>query len=766
VITISEDKQANLPQDPSIKRERSNRLLRIGTIRTRILITFVLLVVIAAVAISMVTVVLGTRDARNRVVDQLESVATLKQSEIQTWVDGLQINLDIVLSGQQVFDQINTLNEEPAGSDAFRDAHDALQTHFNWTAEQMGLFEELFLMDTEGRVILSTRAGQEGEKHNIYDYYKEGLKGHYIQQPSHSLSSGGMIVVVSQPVGDDETLGVLAGRASLESLNEIMIERTGLGDTGETYLVGSNYRLLTKSRFEEYLVPETYVRSDGTDATVENHENGSGRYTSYSGASVFGVYHWLPELQVALIAEQEESEALHATYMALIVIVCVALVAVVIAALASVFLTRSIAAPLADLADTATAIAAGDLERIAKVERRDEVGTVAQAFNTMTHQLRGSVKSLEQRTEQLRTINEVGRSISSILNLDELLPFVANSLRETFKYHNVGIILIDQDSSALVLKASAGTYEGGPDIGTAALESEGIASMVAQQGESLLINDILGDPIYCCIEGLGDTRSELAVPIQIGDRMLGVLDIESDRINAFDELDLFTTQTLADQLAIAIENARLYEHAQELATVEERQRLARDLHDAVTQTLFSASLIAEVLPRLWEKNPEEGKKRLEELRRSTRGALAEMRMLLLELRPAALTEANLSELLKQMTDAAIGKLGIPFNLSVEGQGTLPTDVQITFYRVAQEALNNIQKHASANEVEITLRYQPESVTLIISDNGIGFDPNSVSAEHLGLSIMCERAEAIGTECKVESEIGQGTRITVMWQVLV
>jgi len=106
----------------------------------------------------------------------------------------------------------------------------------------------------------------------------------------------------------------------------------------------------------------------------------------------------------------------------------------------------------------------------------------------------------------------------------------------------------------------------------------------------------------------------MAVPIKIGDRVLGVLDIEEDRINAFDDLDLFTGQTLADQLAIAVENARLYDQAKELATAQERQRLARDLHDAVSQTLFSTSLIAEVLPRMWERHPDEARKRLEEIR--------------------------------------------------------------------------------------------------------------------------------------------------------
>lgn len=203
---------------------------------------------------------------------------------------------------------------------------------------------------------------------------------------------------------------------------------------------------------------------------------------------------------------------------------------------------------------------------------------------------------------------------------------------------------------------------------------------------------------------------------------------------------------------------------QERVAAEERNSLARDLHDAVSQTLFSASLIAEVLPRLWERNQDEGKKRLEEVRQLSRGALAEMRMLLLELRPATLTEANLGDLLKQISNAAVSKLGVPVTLIADGQGTLPPQVQIAFYRVSQEALNNIQKHASAKHVSIKLEYLSQSVTLTIGDDGIGFDPSLVSAHHMGLSIMGERASAAGAKLEIYSREGKGTQITMVWPV--
>jgi len=219
----------------------------------------------------------------------------------------------------------------------------------------------------------------------------------------------------------------------------------------------------------------------------------------------------------------------------------------------------------------------------------------------------------------------------------------------------------------------------------------------------------------------------------------------------------------ANQAAVAIENAWLYKQAQELAVVEERSRLARDLHDAVTQTLFSASLIAEVLPRLWERNPDEGQRRLEELRELTRGALAEMRTLLLELRPTALEEANLADLLRQLAESITGRARVPVAIEVEGEYDLPVEVIVALYRIAHEALNNVAKHAGASRATVSLCCHPGRADLHVLDDGSGFDPESIPPESLGLGIMRERAEAIGATLTMESEIGRGTELTVAWR---
>ena len=195
---------------------------------------------------------------------------------------------------------------------------------------------------------------------------------------------------------------------------------------------------------------------------------------------------------------------------------------------------------------------------------------------------------------------------------------------------------------------------------------------------------------------------------------------------------------------------------------EERIRLARDLHDAVSQTLFSTSLIAEVLPRLWERNKEEGLQKLEEVRQLTRGALAEMRTLLFELRPAALADAELSDLLRQLAESVIGRARVPVTLEVEGTCVIPPDVKIAFYRIAQESLNNIAKHSGATRAQITLQCESHQVSMHIIDNGHGFDMNQVAPGSFGLGNMNERANHIGAVLKIDSKVGEGTEITVVW----
>jgi nitrate/nitrite-specific signal transduction histidine kinase len=375
----------------------------------------------------------------------------------------------------------------------------------------------------------------------------------------------------------------------------------------------------------------------------------------------------------------------------------------------------------------------------------------------------------QRRNEQFRVMSEVSRQITSILDVDDLLTAIVRLLKEAFGHYLVTIGLIED--SQLVFRAGVKTGWSQPQFLPASLPvgGEGITAWVAATGEPLLAPDVSRDPHFLFWPDAAETRSELAVPLKTKTAILGVLNVESDQPNAFDESDMEVLQLLANQAAIAIVNARNYERAQDAAILEERGRLARELHDAVTQTLFSASLIAETLPALWESDPAEGQDLLRSLRQLTRGALAEMRTLLMELRPGALVEANLDDLLRQLADGVTGRTGIPVTVALEGPGALPPDVQVAMYRIAQEALNNVVKHSGATHVSVGLcgatRRAGETgwVELRVCDDGRGFDPSSVSPESMGLEIMRERAEATGATVTIQTQLDCGTQVVVVWE---
>lgn len=262
---------------------------------------------------------------------------------------------------------------------------------------------------------------------------------------------------------------------------------------------------------------------------------------------------------------------------------------------------------------------------------------------------------------------------------------------------------------------------------------------------------------------LASFRAYLGLPLVVTDRVFGGLVFYFREKRSFSDEDVQLGQTLAGHAALAIENALLRSQAAEIARLAERSRLARDLHDAVTQTLFSAGLIADVLPALWERNPDIGRQKLNELRLLTRGALSEMRTLLLELRPDTLADVELGDLCRHLANAFSGRTRVPVDFVQEGQAPLPPDVKEAFYRVAQEALNNVAKHANASAVQLHLDAQPGLAEMSIRDDGAGFNAADLAPENLGLKIMRERVEAIGAQLSIDSRPGAGTIVELVWR---
>lgn len=213
----------------------------------------------------------------------------------------------------------------------------------------------------------------------------------------------------------------------------------------------------------------------------------------------------------------------------------------------------------------------------------------------------------------------------------------------------------------------------------------------------------------------------------------------------------------------AMANLAARGRSEEGAAARERASLARDLHDTVAQRLFSASVMAGVLPELWEADPEEARRRTAELFRVTREAQAEMRTLLVSLRPATLAEAGLGSMLRRLGQSVAERSGVSVEVTVEERREVPPEVQVAIYRVAQEALNNVVKHAGASRVWLVFHCLEGQAHLSVSDNGGGFDPCAVPAGHLGLGIMQERAGAVGGRMEVVSRPGFGTTVSMVWK---
>jgi signal transduction histidine kinase len=291
-------------------------------------------------------------------------------------------------------------------------------------------------------------------------------------------------------------------------------------------------------------------------------------------------------------------------------------------------------------------------------------------------------------------------------------------------------------------------------------------SMYSDRGKSLILNDpTIPDQAKERRIRLRDRfAGVLSVPLFIQNRPWGGMLFYYTEPQEFSQEQIDLGMTFADQVAIAIENTRLLEEAEKAAINEERNRLARDLHDAVTQTLFSSSLIADVLPRIWERNAEEGQRRLEELRQLTRGALSEMRTLLVELRPSAMQDTDLGDLIAHLVNAFIAKSRVSVDFTRSSTKVAPPpEVKEMFYRVAQENFNNIAKHAKANIVIVELTSQAEVTALVIRDDGVGFDSSNPQHVGFGLKIMRERAQSVGAHFNIQSTPGSGTIVTVTWQ---
>jgi signal transduction histidine kinase len=375
---------------------------------------------------------------------------------------------------------------------------------------------------------------------------------------------------------------------------------------------------------------------------------------------------------------------------------------------------------------------------------------------------------LGHRVAELGILHQTAQVVASMIDLPTTLQTLSEKISELFAARYTYVIVPEPDGAGLQLvvgfEQGVGLLEPTP-LNTALTELP-LAKEVLQTGQSLAVSNILSRPwppsIRAFLTG-HQVQSLMIVPLISRGSSIGLMSVASDQVGReFTPEELKLAETIATDVAAAVENMRAVEQEKNAAAAEERRRLARDLHDEVTQTIYSASLIVEALPGLWQRDPDEGSRNLVKLRQLVRGALAEMRTLLFELRPSAVAGANLGTLLQQLGDVLTGRTRIPVEVALEGDIKIPPQVKIVYYRIAQEAFNNIAKHAGATRVSARLQQLSDRAVLSIQDNGRGFDPATVSKDHMGLQIMHERADEIGASLSLESEPGRGSQVSVIW----
>jgi len=358
--------------------------------------------------------------------------------------------------------------------------------------------------------------------------------------------------------------------------------------------------------------------------------------------------------------------------------------------------------------------------------------------------------------ERLRLVLQLGQHVTSILDLDTLLPEACRLIAEAFEYDMVGISLFDPLDASRLLQAAAYPAERRLPRSFRVPLGRGLTGWVARHGRPLLVNDVTREPRYIAGPGRERTRSELDVPLTLGERIIGVLNVESERPDAFAADDVPYVQGLAAQLTQAIDNARLAAKSRQLAAAEERARLARDLHDETIQSLVALGRQLDLLALDLDDRASAGE-RLERVQTVLASTLDGVRRMSQNLRPAALEDLGLAAALRSHA-ATWRELGVDVDVTIAGEPTrLSPTIEYAAYRVAQEALSNAARHAQAVHAALDLTFSPEALTLCVTDSGTGFEI-AETPPGMGLLTMRDRAAEIGAELSIESVPGRGTRV--------
>lgn len=406
-------------------------------------------------------------------------------------------------------------------------------------------------------------------------------------------------------------------------------------------------------------------------------------------------------------------------------------------------------------------MAMGEANALTRANRLLETlnNTLEQKVAERTAAAEEAVALLGRRLDESTSLQVIGAALVQELDLQRVLEMIGSEAVKVTGADAAFVALLPGDRDRLRIRAVHGDLLS-QYLGTDLPVAQSVAGEVLSASSPIIANDAAHDPrLYWDYREAG-IRSVLEVPLKVGGESFGVLGVVSVRGGVFDDDHVRVMSALGNQAAIAIHNAELFERGQQVAVFEERGRIARELHDSVTQSLFSIVLNAEAARQVVRKNPDKAEELTRRLGEIGQEALAEMRSLIFELRPQALREKGLHFALQNHVRLFGRRQGVKVELEVEADLTLSPEVETAFYRIAQEALNNVGKHARAQHAWLTVRRDGDVVALEVTDDGVGFDAYAVGDGSLtfGLKGMNERLQNLGGRLMIASTPGEGTRI--------